>query len=614
MEFQAVHDGDVVVFDVETTGLDWRTQRPCGYVVTVKNDNNRLVSRYYPIRHETGPNLDPDKVVEWIKSWSGKHIRLVGHNLKFDLHFAANDGISFPNAKFECTQVNATLINEHLGWYSLDNLSRSYGVTAKKGEELYSHIAGMFGGEPNRNQMGSYWRLPADDKLAVEYAEGDGVSTWEVWLAQQSMIDLQELRTVWELECRVIPVLFKMERRGVNVDPVNFGRLQEWVGRQLVAAEHELPWEGFNVRSRKDLPKAFEDIGITDWPTTPKGNPSFVEKWLSTNELGRAILTVRKYSNLQNSFIQPLVDTHIHAGMVNCNFNQMYDGEFGTQTGRLSCNNPNMQQVPKRDKFLSPVFRSIFVPPAGCLWSQNDYSQQEYRVFAAYTGSQDLIKSYAEGLDMHQVVADLLDVERDPTAKRMNLGMLYGMGIAKLAASIDVDEDVAKNMRREYHQKVPAVKKFITACQHTMANRGYVKTIMGRRARLDDPNFAYRAASRVIQGTCADFTKLKMVEVNEFLEGETKGEGGVILQIHDELDWIIPEGMGDVDKEARRIMSDFSCYPQMTVDMKVDSVLAENWGRASFPEQGWGIYEQELQREDTPVEVDGGLEERRVSG
>ncbi len=587
--FIDIRPDDTVIFDVETTGLDWRNDRPVGYVITVRRDN-KIISRYYPVRHQSGPNLDPERVVSWIRSWAKLPIRLVGHNLKFDLHFAANDGIFFPRATFICTQVSGTLINESIGNYSLDNLATAYRVTAKKGEELYTHIASLFGCEPNRKSMGQFWRLPADDKLAVEYAEGDGITTLELYEKQQLMIKEQELERVAELEGRVLPVLFKMERRGVNVDEDQLEYVHQWADRKVTEAKNSLP-KDLNVRSRPQMAKLFPEEDHPTLPRTPKGNPSYTEDWLKTNDIGRKIIILRQFTNLQNSFINPLLETHLHGGMVNTNFNQMFDGTYGTITGRLSSNWPNMQQVPKRDKYLAPIFRSIFTVPDGVVWSQNDYSQQEYRIFAAYTGSDRLANAYAEGLDMHQVVADLLGVERDPTAKRMNLGMLYGMGKALLADSIGITVDEASALRSKYKRQVPEVDRFMQKAKLRMEKKGFVKTIMGRRCRLEDKRFSYRAPSRVIQGTCADLTKLKMVEVNDFLESETNGKCGVTLQVHDELDWFVPEGREDLDQEARRIMGDYSGFEALNIPMKVDSANGPNWGVASFPDQDWEEYQ-----------------------
>lgn len=591
MDFPRIEDGHTVIIDTETTGLDWKAERTCGFVVTVVR-GEAPESYYYPIRHESGPNLDERSVIAWVKSWADKKLHIVGHNLKFDLHFLANDGIYFPNSTFEDTQINGCLIDEYAGSFSLEAQAIKFGAPAKKGRPLYEYMSTKFGGDAHQKQMGNFWRLAADDPEAIDYATGDGDSTYWLWKNQQAYIDLDDLRGVWELECRCIPVLFRMERRGVAVDEERLEHLKSWVNRQLTIARSRLPWDDFNVRSPAQLQKAFTDQGITDWPTTPKGNPSFVEAWLVETPLGQAIIDVRKLTNLENTFIQSAVEGNLFHGRVHCNFNQLRADEYGTITGRLSSSGPNMQQVPKRDKLLAPIFRSIFSPDDGCFWSTNDYSQQEYRVFAAYTGADHLIKGYKSGLDMHQSVADMLGVERDPTAKRMNLGMLYWMGAPKLADSLGITVEEAQAYRRLYDERIPEVKKFLYRCQRAGKARGWVKTIKGRRARFPDRNFAYKGASRVIQGTCADLTKEKMCEVDEFLNRESGGKLGVQLQVHDALDFSVPHDREDLNTEALRIMGDFSNYPSLVVPMKVDHGRGANWGEASFEGLDWSKYDK----------------------
>lgn len=596
MEVPVINDGDTIVLDTETNGLDWKTCFTCGFVITVEREGNPI-SYYYPIRHEIGPNLPINKVLDWIKSWADKRIHIIGHNLKFDLHFCANDGIYFPNATFEDTQINACLIDENSRSFSLDAQCRKMGTPAKKGEELYKHLAEKFGGKPDRNQMGNYWRLPADDFLAVDYAVGDGDSTYYLQKAQIEMIKLQELERVWQLECRVLPTLFRMERRGVKVNTEQLDKLKNWIDKEIKLAESQLPWEGFNVRGRADLPKAFKQVGITNWPVTPKGNPSFTEDWLLTNDLGSAIVKVRKLTNLMNTFVTGAVESNLYNGKVHCSFNQLRGDEYGTITGRLSSSQPNMQQVPKRDKLLAPIFRSIFMADDGNFWSSNDYSQQEWRLFAAYVqkylnGGQQLVKAYQSGIDVHDVVAQMTGLDRDTKAKRLNMGMLNWMGAPKVMKEIGVSEAEAKAILDQYHSKFPVVRKFLKRCQSKINNRGYITTILGRRARFEDRGFSYRGASRVIQGGCADLTKEKLVEVDEFLVREAGQEHGILLQVHDSLDWVLPDTkLGrEIDEEAIRIMGDYSNHPVLVVPMKVDHGEGNNWGEASFSNVDWNKY------------------------
>lgn len=611
-DLPTIKDGDTIVLDTETNGLSWQVCHTVGFVVhKVDPESGRILSRHYlPIRHESGPNFDPATVIAWVQSWSGKRIHLIGHNLKFDLHFCANDGIHFPNATFEDTQVNATLIDEHIrGGYSLDNISKEYNIQTKKATQIYEYMASKFGGNSDKSQMANYWRLPADDAMAVEYALADGDVTWFCALNQRPIIEYQELTRVWGVECRLIPVLFKMERRGVPVCPDALERLKAYIDRRLQAARALLPTD-FNPRSPNQVAAVLmerEGIRDEDLPRTALGNLSFVEAWLKQHDTGRAIINVRQLTNLQNTFIKGSVEDKLHKGRVHCSFNQMFDGDYGTTTGRLSSSQPNMQQVPKRDKLLAPIFRDIYVPEPGTFWSTNDYSQQEYRVFAAYTGSKPIIEGYAAGIDMHQTVANKLGVERDPTGKRLNLGMLYWAGAPKIAGLLGITVERAQELREWYDAEFPDVKKFLYRCQKKGKSAGFIKTILGRRARFPMRDESYKGASRAIQGTCADIVKQKMVEVNDFLESETRGEWGLVLQVHDSLDWYLPYDLTRVNMDAAKVMEDMSSISPLLsgkVPMKVDSETGESWGRASFPKQDWSIYEQEISGVELSEEVD----------
>lgn len=612
LDLPQIEDGDTVVLDTETNGLNWQTCHTVGFVITkVDPSGGTILSRHYlPIRHESGPNLDPQTVINWVKSWAKKRIHLIGHNLKFDLHFCVNDGITFDNATMEDTQVNATLIDEHLnGGYSLDNITRAYNIPTKKATYIYEYMASKFGGAPDKSQMSNYWRLPADDPVAIEYALLDGDVTWFAACVQSEIIEYQELGTVHQVECGLIPVLFKMERRGVPVSSEALARLEDYISRKVEAARLLLPAD-FNPRSSKQVAAALHEIDgvrMEDMPRTKIGNLSFVEAYLKQYDTGRAMINLRKLTNLQNTFIQGAVKDKLYKGRIHCSFNQMFDGDYGTTTGRLSSSGPNMQQVPKRDKELAPIFRSIFVPEPGTVWQTNDYSQQEYRVFALYSGSETIIEGYRNGVDIHQTVAEKLEVERDPTGKRLNLGMLYWAGAPKIAGLLGISVERAQELRDWYDAEFPDVKQFLYRCQRAGKARGWVKTILGRRARFPDRELSYKGASRVIQGTCADIVKKKMTEVNNFLESETGGEFGLVLQVHDSLDWFLPPELERVNIYAKELMADMSTvHPKLDgkVPMVVDSASGPSWGHASFPKQDWSKYDNEISGSELSEEVD----------
>jgi DNA polymerase-1 len=599
MHLPDITDGDIVFADTETNGVDWKTKHIVGYVIGVMADKWPKLrdNVYLPVRHETGPNLDPGRMADWVRSWADKRITLVSHNLKFDLHMYANEGIYFPNAKTICTQVRASLINEHLNSYSLDELAQVYVEGARKETAIYDYLKAKFGlSETGKSTMAHFWRLPANDPMAIKYALADNDTTAALFAVQDGHLKQQELERIADVEAGATHTLFKMERRGVKVDMHALENAERWVEKRLGESRLLLPWEGFNINSRSDLPKAFDAIGITDYPRTAKGNASFKENFLKTNELGRSILTVRKLEKLKGTFIEGAIKEKLHNGRIHCSFNQMFDGEFGTHTGRLSCSDPNMQQVPKRDEQLAPLLRRVFRTDGDdSLWSENDYSQQEYRLFAAYVNSGPILEAYRAGADIHKIVADMVGVPRNPTGKMLNLAMLYWMGADTMSEVMGITKAVAEQYRTMYYARFPEVPAFLRKCANIGKQRGFVKTILGRRQRFPDRDKSYTAANRVIQGSAADLTKLKLTAVNNFLERETGGRHGIMLQVHDSLSWTVPNSDygKELDVEARKIMQDFTDIPQISerVDMIADSACAFDWGSASFPYKNWSEYD-----------------------
>lgn len=582
-----VKNAKQIVYDVETNGVDWKKNYTIGHVITLGPSQED--SFYFPTRHGGGGNLDHDQVVNWIKKEiaSRDDIKIIGHNLKFDLHMSRNDGIEFKSRDLECTMINSAIIDENARSYSLEYQALNNKVEAKKGEDMYKHLASLFGGEPTKKQMENFWRTSGQDPMVVAYAIGDGVSTWQLREKQQEIVKFEELERIHRLECQVLRTLFRMERNGIKVDENQLHKFRVFMLNEIDKCSQALP-KDFNPRSPKQMQELMRKNGITNFEKTEKGNITFNEKWLKQHEIGRKVVSYRKTTHLINSFVTPLIDKHLYKGRVHTNFNQMKADEYGVVSGRLSSSLPNMQQVPKRDKVYAPLFRSCFVPDDGQIWSSNDYSQQEYVMFACYTKPPKIYEGYLADppIDIHQSVAEMFSVERDPTAKRLNLGKLYGMGVPSLADSLEVNIETARELSRIYDLMVPEAKRFMKSAEKKAKIRGFVKSIMGRRRRFPDIRFAHKAGNQIIQMSCADVTKQKMVEVDNYFEDKCNDECSLLLQIHDDLNWTHPDTEEGrmMDSEARRIMSSFGEHDvvDLPLPMRVDNGSGKNWGTASF--------------------------------
>lgn len=602
-------DNQDIGYDTETNGLSWKKCTICGYGAS-DGDN----SFYVPVRHGGGGNIaDPtgfeNSLARAIKKRKKK---LIAHNTKFDMHFSENHGVILGN-KVRDTMVNAAILNEHRYSYSLDNVCKSYpDIAQKSGKDLYIHMAGIFGGKPTaRDQMGNFWRLSGEDEVAVSYAKQDNVAVKQLYTAQERELVSEELERVQSMEEELTYILQKMERRGIRIDLDAAAKLKEQTEIDRLEAYSHIPLtedlDTINVKSRLDLQKYFEYCGIQDWPLTEKGNPSFNKLFLKQSTEGELILDARKLDFFTSTFLNPL-DDHIHNGRIHTRFNQAV-GEFGYSSdisgvkfGRLSSADPNMQQVPKRDKNLGRKFRKIFIADEGFVFVELDYSQAEPRLFTHYSKEPTLLNGYNSTpfIDMHSVAAELMGLNdkhgRDPegleaargVAKNLNLGIMYTMGAALLANQLGISLYDARAIMKLWYKAFPKGSSFTKSASQVAEARGYVKTILGRRARFPDPRWAYRAANRIIQGGSADVLKWKMVELNRWIEASGYDDKvQLILNIHDSLLIQVRKDSLHLIKEVQAIMENVQGPPfSLTVPFVVDyKPAAANWSDATY-----GIY------------------------
>lgn len=603
-----VREAKELNYDTEGSGLDWRRNFPVGYVIG--DDPTRVV--YIPVRHGGGGNLadpdvrppntaeDPIVVHRFERELAaafddrrrvlGKTGIVIGHHIKFDAHFSANAGVML-GRELTCTQNNEALLNEYTKKFSLDALSEYHGVTSKKGEELYAHLANLFGGPAERSAMQHFWRTSGDDPLAVEYAAGDGTSTHELYWSQKKDIEKQELQRVWEMENQLIWTLFRMERRGIKADMEYVAWLQEELKSRILEAASKLP-ANFNPRSPLQMKEWVTKAGHTDWPETELGNPSFTEKWLKKFPEGKAVVDLRKWTNLGNSFLEPLVQHHIVNGRINATLNQLKADEHGTVSGRLSCSHPNLQQIPKRDKEIAKLFRKIFVADEGMEFWEADYSQCEPRLYAHYAKEKVLIEGYTATpfRDVHDAVATLLGVERDPTAKRMNMGMFTGMYPKTFSQHMGWPLELATEKWNAWQEAFPGIAGFQKRAKDVLLDRGFVRTLLGRRGRLESNRLAYKGVSKIIQGGNADILKWFMLKLDIWLES-LQDIAYLNMTVHDAFEWQAP-----ATPEGRKLSEDMMVEMvkvqeppfNLIVPFVVEADHGKNWAEATFgPEETW---------------------------
>jgi len=309
----------------------------------------------------------------------------------------------------------------------------------------------------------------------------------------------------------------------------------------------------------------------------------------------KRIARAREINKAHTTFIDTILK-HNHKGRIHAEINQLRSDNGGTVTGRFSYSNPNLQQIPARNKELGPRIRSLFIPEEGHTWGCFDYSQQEPRLVVHYAALQNLygvdevLEAYKLGdADFHTIVADMAEIPRGQ-AKTINLGLFYGMGKNKLQAELGVSKDKAEDLFRQYHTKVPFVKKLMDNVMRRAQDSGKIRTLLGRLCRfhLWEPNqfgihkalphdaallehgpgikraYTYKALNKLIQGSAADMTKKAMIEL--YKEGITPH-----IQVHDELDISVSDNAGKI----KEIMED---AVSLEVPNKVDYESGPNWG------------------------------------
>jgi DNA polymerase I-like protein with 3'-5' exonuclease and polymerase domains len=387
---------------------------------------------------------------------------------------------------------------------------------------------------------------------------------------------------------------------GVRVDVQAANQLK----KQLVAEEESSLLKvkketGIDIQiwAARSIAKVFEKLNLPYDVTAKTQAPSFTKNFLQNhpNPVVQQIARAREINKSHTTFIDTILK-HSHKGRIHAEINQIRSDQGGTVTGRFSYNNPNLQQIPARNKELGPRIRSLFIPEEGCTWGCFDYSQQEPRLVTHYAaldglyGVEEVLDSYNEGeADFHTIVADMANIPRSQ-AKTINLGLFYGMGKNKLQAELGVSKENADDLFRTYHDKVPFVKMLMESVMRRAQDKGRVRTLLGRRCRFNlwEPNqfgihkalnhedalaehgpgikraYTYKALNKLIQGSAADMTKKAMVDL--YKEGIVPH-----IQVHDELDI-------SVDGNADKIKEIMESAVELEVPNKVDYESGPNWG------------------------------------
>jgi len=574
-----------------TSGPGWATGR--GYIVGVGVATESWKG-YFPIRHEGGGNLDEAVVLRWLKkTLSSPKREVIFHNSLYDVGWLRREGVEV-QGKILDTIFAAPLVDENRHSYSLDSLGQTY-CGEKKDESLLQDAALAWGINPKAE----LYKLPS--KYVGPYGEQDAALTLRLW--EKLKVELREhnSESIFEMECKLIPLLLEMRWRGVRVDETKAEEIGETLSKEEQKIQVEIKRKYGNevqLWANASLQKIFDNNNLW-YPKSPTGLASFQRQWLEghEHELPQLIVRARKLNKARTTFIDKMIMEHSYNGRIHAEAHPLRSHRGGTVSGRFSYSNPNLQQVPARDPEIGGLIRSLFIPEDGCQWGIFDYSQQEPRLTVHYanqmhlTGAKDAVADYTEkSADFHQIVADMANIPRKQ-AKTINLGLSYGMGKQKLIKELGLDDNEAEELFTQYHNKVPFIRGLQDQCARVALDRGYIRTIAGRRCRFDHwehrfedsvplpleeakekygdnlkRSYTYKALNRLIQGSAADMTKLAMLGL---------WEEGIVphLQVHDEVDISIENT--DQARKVARIME--NCI-ELAVPLVVDIELGRSWG------------------------------------
>ena len=580
-----IHTAELTAIDTETDSLNALQAQLIGISLSVQPGE----AAYIPLGHQgldAVQQLPLADVLAQLQPWLEDASKpKLGQHVKYDQHVLANHGITVRGYQHD-TMLQSYVLEVHRP-HGLESLAlRHTGRTGLSYEDLCGK---------GKNQI-PFAQVPLDKACA--YACEDADQTLDVHRVLWPQIQAQPgLLHIYELEMATSEALLRMERNGVAIDAQELARQSNDLGTRIVALEqaaYELAGQPFNLSSPKQLGEIFFDkLGMPVVKKTPTGGRStdeeVLEKLADDYPLPAKILEHRSLSKLKNTYTDKLAHMALpRTGRVHTHYAQAV-----AVTGRLSSNEPNLQNIPVRTPEGRRI-RQAFIAPPGRVIASADYSQIELRIMAHLSGDEALLNAFHQGLDVHRATAaevfgvalDQVSSEQRRFAKVINFGLIYGMSSYGLAKNLGIDNQAAAAYIDRYFQRYPGVKRYMDDTVALAHAQGYVQTVFGRRLYLPDINggngprkkAAERAAINApMQGTAADLIKKAMVAVQNRLDA-AQPEVLLIMQVHDELVFELPADKADwLRQEVPALMAGVA---QLTVPLLAEVGVGANWEQA----------------------------------
>lgn len=581
-----IDQAPLISLDTETTSLDFMKAHIVGISLSVEPGQ----AAYIPVAHRTieaPQQLSSEFVLKKLKPWlENPEKKKVGQNLKYDSHIFANVGITLEGIAHD-TLLESYVLESHRR-HDMDSLSErllDYKPIS------YTDLCGK-----GASQIG-FDQIELD--CATDYAAEDADVTLQLHETMWPQIEKNRaLRFIYEkIELPTLSVLQKMERNGVLIDPEQLSKQSAELGQKMDELEKKAyasAGQTFNLNSPKQLAEIlFDKLKLPMVKKTPSGAPStgeeVLEKLALDYPLPKIILDYRSMAKLKSTYTDKLPRMiNPMTGRVHTNYAQAV-----AVTGRLASSDPNLQNIPAKTEEGRRI-RQAFVAPEKNFIVSADYSQIELRIMAHLSGDANLLKAFANELDIHRATAsELFDVapsevngEQRRYAKVINFGLIYGMSAFGVAANLGISRSDAKNYIDRYFERYPGVAQYMENTRRLAREQGYVETVFGRRLwlpEINSPNGPRRqAAERAainapMQGTAADIIKLSMIAVENWIDSE-KLNSKLILQVHDELVLEVPEE--ELESVLEKLPELMRGVASLKVPLIAEVGYGRNWGEA----------------------------------
>jgi len=573
-------------FDTETTSLDYMKARVVGVSFAI----NTGEAAYVPFAHDypgAPDQLSETQVLAALKPLlEDESVAKIGQNLKYDAHVLINHGITLKGIAQD-TMLESYVLDSTRR-HNMDDLALRF---LDYSTIHFEDIAGKGVKQLTFNEI--------DLEQAGPYAAEDADITLRLQQALAAELDKEpSLKKVYQdIELPLLTILLGIESNGVKIDVAMLAKQSQKLAERMKEVElqaYEEAGETFNLSSPKQLGTIlFEKLKIPSSKKTKTGQYSTAESVLQelANDyaLPKLILEHRSLSKLKSTYTDKLpLQVNDKTGRVHTSYNQTV-----AATGRLSSTDPNLQNIPIRSEEGRRI-RQAFIAEPGYRMLAADYSQVELRIMAHLSEDKNLLKAFAEGIDVHRATAaevfavalDEVDTEQRRAAKAINFGLIYGMSAFGLAKQLNIGRYEAQDYIDTYFARYPGVKDYMDTTRELAHEKGYVETVFGRRLYLPEINsrngqrrqYAERTAINApMQGTAADIIKRAMISVDKALSN-SKLDASVVMQVHDELVLEVLER--DVEAVSDLLRTEMEQAAELKVPLVVDIGVGDNWDEA----------------------------------